>query len=115
MRTDPFAILDDGKIADVLRRLHAEADRQMPGMILHYLPKLPRVLVGGAVHFGEAQIRGSYADKYIALEREQAAFCHLTALSLRARTIVEFGSTGRRGDTRRRAENGWQRNPRPRP
>lgn len=93
MTANPFAILDDGRVADMLRHLHAKADRQMPGLLLHYLAKQPRVLLGGSVHFDESQIRGFYSDKYIALEREQAAFCHLTALSIRARTIVEFGSS----------------------
>lgn len=93
MRTDPFAVLDDGKVADVLRQLHDEADRQMPGLLLHYLPKLPRLLFGGALRFDESEIGGYYADKYLALEREQAAFCYLTALTLRARTIVEFGTS----------------------
>ena len=36
---------------------------------------------------------GFYADKYIALEREQAAFCYLTARALRARLVVEFGTS----------------------
>jgi predicted O-methyltransferase YrrM len=34
-----------------------------------------------------------YADKYIALEREQAAFCHLVARSIGARRIVELGTS----------------------
>jgi predicted O-methyltransferase YrrM len=90
---DPFAVLGDERVTNVLRRLHAEADRQMPGLILHYLPKLPKVLLGVAVHFDEAQIRGFYADKFIALEREQAAFCYLTARALTARVVVEFGTS----------------------
>lgn len=93
MSGDAFAVLEDGRVANVLRRLHAEADRQTPGLILHYLPWLPSVLLGRALHFDEAQIRGFYADKYIALERAQAAFCHLTARSLRARVVVEFGTS----------------------
>ncbi|MEM9456740.1 MAG: class I SAM-dependent methyltransferase [Myxococcota bacterium] len=93
MSEDVFSILGDDKVAGVLRRLHAEADRQMPGLMLHYLPKLPRLLLGRALHFDEQESRGFYADKYIALEREQAAFCHLTARALRARLVVEFGSS----------------------
>ncbi|MEM9489466.1 MAG: class I SAM-dependent methyltransferase, partial [Myxococcota bacterium] len=57
------------------------------------LPKLPKLLLGRKLRFDESDITGYYADKYIALEREQAAFCYLTARSIRARLIVEFGTS----------------------
>lgn len=93
MSEQAFSILEDERAARVLRRLHVEADTQTPGLILHYLPMLPRMLLGQVLHFDEAKVRGFYADKYLALEREQAAFCHLTARALRARTVVEFGTS----------------------
>jgi predicted O-methyltransferase YrrM len=93
VRPDPFAVLGDERVASVLRRLHAEADRQTPGLLWHYLPKLPSVLWGSELEFPEAQIRGFYADKYIALERAQAAFAYLTARALGARSVVEFGTS----------------------
>ena len=89
----PFAVLDDARVAKVLERLHAEADKQLPGLLLHYLPRLPKLVFGGRIHFDDTQFRGFYADKFIALEREQAAFCHLTARALSARVIVEFGTS----------------------
>lgn len=93
MSADPFAVLADGRAGTVLRRLHRLADRQMPGLILHYLPQLPRLLLGRPIPFREEQIAGYYADKYLPLEPAQAAFCHLTARALGARTIVEFGTS----------------------
>ncbi|WP_233261884.1 O-methyltransferase [Vitiosangium sp. GDMCC 1.1324] len=77
----------------VLQRLHTEADRQARGLLLHYLPKLPKLLLGGRMGFTEEQIRTFYADKYLPLSRNQAAFLHLTARSMGARSIVEFGTS----------------------
>ena len=82
MKVDPFRVIADERVTRVLRRLHADADRQLPGLILHYLPKLPSMLLGRRLNSTEEQIRGYYADKYICLDREQAAFCYLTLRSL---------------------------------
>jgi hypothetical protein len=41
MKTDPFAVIGDARAESVLRRLHAEADRQNARVVLHHLPKLP--------------------------------------------------------------------------
>jgi predicted O-methyltransferase YrrM len=93
MKTDPYSVLEDNKVATVLRRLHAEAARQTPGLLLHYLPKLPAMLLGRRMEFSDDDLTGFYADKFIALEPEQAAFAYLTARSLRATCVVEFGSS----------------------
>ncbi len=92
MKFDPFAVLPDERVRAVLRRLHGEARRQVPGVLLHLLPHLPRVLLGRRVDAPGAEV-GYFADKYIALESDEAAFCYLTARALRARTIVEFGTS----------------------
>jgi predicted O-methyltransferase YrrM len=91
MKLDLFSVLPDARVRSVLRRLHAAADRQLPGVILHFLPKLPRMLLGGAVDAPGTE--HAFADKYIAIARDQGAFCYLTARALRARTIVEFGTS----------------------
>jgi predicted O-methyltransferase YrrM len=92
MNSDPFAVLPDGRVRAVLRRLHDEADRQVPGVLLHFLPQLPRMLLGRRVDAPDSEF-GYFADKYIAIERDPGAFCYLTARALRARTIVEFGTS----------------------
>jgi predicted O-methyltransferase YrrM len=92
VKSDPFAVLPDGRVRAVLRRLHDEADRQVPGVLLHLLPQLPRMLLGRRVDAPGTEL-GFFADKYIAIARDQGAFCYLTARALRARTIVEFGTS----------------------
>jgi predicted O-methyltransferase YrrM len=92
MKSDPFAVLPDEKVRAVLRRLHREAARQVPGILLHLLPQLPRMLLGRRIDAPGAEL-GYFADKYIALEADEGAFCYLTARALRARTIVEYGTS----------------------
>ncbi|WP_437572117.1 O-methyltransferase [Sorangium sp. So ce542] len=91
MKSDPFAILPDGRVRAVLRRLHDDADRQLPGVLLHLLPKLPRMLLGRRIDVPGTEL--DFADKYLALGSDQGAFCYLTARALRATTIVEFGTS----------------------
>ncbi|WP_437591364.1 O-methyltransferase [Sorangium sp. So ce1000] len=91
MKYDPFSVLPDGRVRAVLRRLHNEADRQVPGVVLHLLPKLPRMLLGRRIDVPGTEL--DYADKYLALGHDQGAFCYLTARALRASTIVEFGTS----------------------
>jgi len=93
MTPDAFAVLDDPRVAAVLRRLHRQARRQTPSLLLHYLPKLPALLRRRPLNFNDAEIAGFYSDKFIALEPHQAAFCHLVARSIEARLVVEFGTS----------------------
>ncbi|MBN8468897.1 class I SAM-dependent methyltransferase [Corallococcus exiguus] len=87
----PLSVLPDERVRAVLRRLHGEAERQMPGVLLHLLPQLPRMLLGRPID--KPGTEHAFADKYLAIERAQGAFCYLTARALRARTIVEFGTS----------------------
>ncbi|MEM1047901.1 MAG: class I SAM-dependent methyltransferase [Pseudomonadota bacterium] len=93
LRADPFDVLDSPAAATVLRRLHKLANRQTPALLFHYLPKLLRLWTGRKMDFSEGDIKGYYADKYIALEPGQAAFCHVLARMINARTVVEFGTS----------------------
>ena len=86
-------MIGDERVRGVLSRLHVEADRQTPALVLHYLGKLPRLLLGKPIPFHESDFRGYYADKYIALEPQQGAFCYLTARALGATSVVEFGTS----------------------
>jgi predicted O-methyltransferase YrrM len=92
-RDDPFTVLDDARVASVLRRLYSEATRQHLSIIRHFLPHALSFLRQRFMPFSESEMGGFYADKYIAIVEDQGAFCYLTARTLRARTIVEFGTS----------------------
>jgi predicted O-methyltransferase YrrM len=90
---DPFTILEDARVATVLRRLHSEANRQHLSIIRHFLPHTLSFLRRRFMPFSEHEMGGFYADKYIAIVEDQGAFAYLTARALRARTVVEFGTS----------------------
>ncbi|MEM1023076.1 MAG: class I SAM-dependent methyltransferase [Myxococcota bacterium] len=90
---DPFSVLDDPKVVEVLRRLHQEASRQLPRLLAHYLPSLPGLWLGKPIEFRDEDASGFYADKFIALEPAQGAFCYQTVRAIQARRVVEFGSS----------------------
>ncbi len=90
---DPFAVLEDARVATVLRRLHSEANRQHLSVIRHFLPHTLSYLRRRFIPFAENEMGGFYADKYIAIIEDQGAFAYLTARALRARTVVEFGTS----------------------
>ncbi|HTU61703.1 MAG TPA: class I SAM-dependent methyltransferase [Polyangiales bacterium] len=91
MQTDYYNVVPDARVRAVLQRLHAEADRQLPGLALKLLPQLPRMLMGRPIdQHGSEQM---YADKYLSIDRGQGAFCYLTARALGAKNIVEFGTS----------------------
>lgn len=90
---DPFAVLEDARVATVLRRLYREARRQHFSIIRHFLPHTLSYLRRRFMPFSEEEMGGFYADKYIAIIEDQGAFAYLTARALRARTVVEFGTS----------------------
>lgn len=90
---DPFAVLEDTRVATVLRRLYSEANRQHLSIIRHFLPHALTYLRRRSMPFSENEMGGFYADKYIAIVEDQGAFAHLTARALLARTVVEFGTS----------------------
>ena len=91
MSFDGFSLLDP-RTARVLRRLHAEADRQAPRIAASLLTKVPALLSGRALKYTPRQMR-ALDDKYLALGRAQAAFCYAQVRATRARRVVEFGTS----------------------
>ncbi|UCE85028.1 MAG: class I SAM-dependent methyltransferase [Deltaproteobacteria bacterium] len=75
----------------VLDRLHAEAR----GDRLRFLKLAPRILAGLARgrSFFEIATPESMKGCYIPVSREQGELLYLTARALRARTVVEFGTS----------------------
>jgi predicted O-methyltransferase YrrM len=92
-RDDSFAVLEDDRVATVLRRLYGEANRQHLSIIRHFLPHALTYLRRRVMPFSENEMGGFYADKYIAIVESQGAFAYLIARALRARTVVEFGTS----------------------
>lgn len=89
--TDHFDCLDP-RTAAVARRLHAQADRDILRLAPVLLPKLPSMLLGRATSTTPRQ-RRAMEDKFLALDRTQAAYCYAQARAVQARTVVEFGTS----------------------
>jgi predicted O-methyltransferase YrrM len=84
--------LNDPQVQSVLDRLHGESDRQIGSLLLHYLPKLPGLLLGRGIQWDQTKT-DFYRDKYIPIEPEQGRFLYLIARAINAKTIVEFGTS----------------------
>ncbi|MEG3896410.1 MULTISPECIES: hypothetical protein [unclassified Microcoleus] len=86
------SVQNDPKIEAVLDRLHHPADRQFGQLLLHYLPKLPRLFTGKGIRW-ETTGLDFYNDKYISIERDRGNFLYLLGRSIDAKTIVEYGTS----------------------
>ena len=91
-KADPFAVLEDERVATVLRRLHREARWQSMSSRTHRFRHLPAVLGNHSVPH-VAEDAEPWIDRHIVIDERQAAFCYLTARTLQARTIVELGTS----------------------
>jgi predicted O-methyltransferase YrrM len=90
---DPFSCLEDIRIAEVLQRHYGKAKWQTFSIVRHLLPHIPSMLLRRTVPLPESDMHGFYADKYLCISAHQGAFLYLTARTLRARTVVEFGTS----------------------
>ena len=90
-RRDPIDLVDP-RAATVLRRLHSANDRQMPRILLRLARDLPALALGRPRRSSPAATEG-FDDAYLALGREQAAYCYAQARAVRARRVVEFGTS----------------------
>ena len=81
----------DRQARAVLERLHAEARRQMPKLILQGFPFLAKALLGGKPRWD--RMEHLVEDKYICLEPYMGVFCYLLARAIGARRVVEFGTS----------------------
>lgn len=83
--------LDDPKLVAVLDRLHAAARGDVKFFLTH-IPLMARMLLGRQSP-QPAALSQQFKDVYIPISREQGRFLYLVARSLRAKRIVEFGSS----------------------
>jgi predicted O-methyltransferase YrrM len=81
----------DAALKDLLNRLHADSDKQMPELKQHF-----REHGGHSIAGSEQQIlmgRSFWRDKLVALEPAKAEFCYLLCRAINARRIVEAGTS----------------------
>ena len=85
-----MSVLNDPKLDALLETLHAQSKAQEPATWEHFSQawqtKTP-------VDLGQGEGRRFMADKLVALERDKAEFCYLTARALGACNIVEAGTS----------------------
>ncbi len=86
-----FACLNDPRLEAELLRLYRAAAKQIPGLIWHFLPQLPKLLGRGSDWRGEDE--AYFDDKFIAITPPQGLFLYMQALASGARHIVEFGTS----------------------
>ncbi|HKY91466.1 MAG TPA: class I SAM-dependent methyltransferase [Nevskiaceae bacterium] len=81
----------DARAAAVVDRLHALDRGQMRALVAHFLPRaLGAKLVGKRYDFVDTEF---FRDKLVALDADKARFCALQCLALRAKRVVEVGTS----------------------
>jgi predicted O-methyltransferase YrrM len=93
MGPDPSQILHP-QAEDVVRRLHALSERQWLGSIAYDIATYLNRLRGSGREFSSTATGKKFlSDKLVALEPEKAALCYLLCRSLKARRVVEAGTS----------------------
>lgn len=83
--------ITDARINGVLDDLHAQAKAQFPGLIAHYASVAVQRLFGGGRD--SAADAAFHRDKLIPIDPAQGWLIYLLCRSLRARRVVEFGTS----------------------
>jgi predicted O-methyltransferase YrrM len=81
----------DARLAGLLKRLHAESDGQMPALMDYF-----RQHGGDSVGGTDGQIeagRPFWRDKLVALESPKAEFCYALCRAMKAKRIIEAGTS----------------------
>lgn len=86
-----MSALDDPRVEKVLERLHAESASQ-DGALASYFEKRARE---GTLDWKglDADAHRFMADKLVALDRDKAELCHSLCRALRAKRVVEVGTS----------------------
>ena len=88
---EAFRVIRDPRAQGVLQRLHQRADRQNLSLVRRFVPHLPRLLAGRELPW--RRIEPKLSSLYLALDPGNGALCYLLSRTLRARQIVEFGTS----------------------
>lgn len=86
-----LAVLADPRLSEVLTPLHAEADRQNARLVWRFLPQLPRLLLGRRLPW--AKLAPRLDDLSLALDVDSGLLCYLLLRALRARRVIELGTS----------------------
>jgi predicted O-methyltransferase YrrM len=91
VKVDLHALLQDPKIEAVLERSYVEWKAQRHLLGRRFLPLLPRLLLRRKLDWQDMFHRTK--DMYLPLEPEQGALLYLTARSIGARRVAEYGTS----------------------
>lgn len=89
--SDKLRIVGDHRAATVLQRLHAESNRQNASLVGTFLGQVPRWLLRRPLAWDRVEPR--LASMYLSLDPHNGILCYLLARALRARRIIEFGTS----------------------
>lgn len=86
-----MSVLNDAKLEALLARLHAQNEAQSADLVAYF----QRRAEAGELSWDgfDADAHSFMADKLVALEPAKAEFCYLTCRALRARRVVEVGTS----------------------
>ena len=83
-------MLGDPRLEAVLERLHAQSLAQDDAMGRFFSA---RAAAGEDMSLDKGEVKAFLADKLVALERDKALFCYQLCRALKARRIVEAGTS----------------------
>ena len=83
--------IPDEKARAVLRRLHAEAGREVWRILWHYLPYYSKLFGGKKLPWERLEL--THDKDYLASSPGHGMYCYLLARAIGARRIVEFGTS----------------------
>lgn len=86
-----FSVLNDPQAEAVLLKLYQATVKQIPSVLLHFLPKAFSFF-GKGIDW-KTENESFYDDKYIPINPEQGTFLYMQARALNARNILEFGTS----------------------
>ncbi len=84
-------VLNDRRLTDVLVPLHAEASRDERRLVARLFSQLPKVLLKRRLNWGK--LSPKLADLYLAVDPANGLLCYLLLRALRARHVVELGTS----------------------
>ena len=84
--------LNDPKLEALLDRLHAQSDTQVDETDAYFARREQEVAIDQENFYDDDMYR-FLSDKMVALDRDKAEYCYLLCRSLRARRVVEAGTS----------------------